>query len=96
VELLSDSPCLLRAGTGYVDPGAAGFLRGHSLPEPIILDLTGVAYSDWLSVGNVSVTPANELQTLNRGKLYRPWFADGYVTIGGGLKGDHVNAIWAK
>jgi len=44
----------------------------------------------------VSVTPANELEALNRGKLSLTWFADVYVTIGGGLKGDHVNAIWAK
>ena len=58
--------------------------------------MTEVAYSDWLSVGDVSVTPANELEAINTGELYRPWFADGYLTIGGGLNGDHVNAIRAK
>jgi hypothetical protein len=44
----------------------------------------------------MNVTPANELEALNTGELYRPWFADGYLTIGGGLNGDHVNAIRAK
>jgi hypothetical protein len=29
-------------------------------------------------------------------QLARAEPASGYVTIGGGLKGDHVNAIWAN
>ena len=44
----------------------------------------------------VTAAELSVVQFPTAGELYRPWFADGYLTIGGGLNGDHVNAIRAK